>query len=59
MIICFVLYFFLFLYFILFRLSDLCHYYLDEIGEISLYKQWQHWYDDDEKNDDLYSIMCR
>ncbi|XP_006558247.3 uncharacterized protein LOC100576093 [Apis mellifera] len=41
------------------RLSDLCHYYLDEIGEISLYKQWQHWYDDDEKNDDLYSIMCR
>ncbi|KAF3423494.1 hypothetical protein E2986_00402 [Frieseomelitta varia] len=41
------------------RLSDLCHYYLDEIGEVSLYQQWQQWCNDSDKFPDLSNIICR
>ncbi|CAL7934106.1 unnamed protein product [Xylocopa violacea] len=41
------------------KLRDLCHYYLDEIGEVSLYEQWQQWCNDDEKYPDLINVMCR
>ncbi|KAK1134877.1 hypothetical protein K0M31_007645 [Melipona bicolor] len=41
------------------RLSDLCHYYLDEIGEVSLYQQWQQWCNDNDKFPDLTNIICR
>ncbi|XP_076766682.1 uncharacterized protein LOC143433280 [Xylocopa sonorina] len=41
------------------KLRDLCHYYLDEIGEVSLYEQWQQWCNDDEKFPDLINVMCR
>ncbi|XP_071864197.1 uncharacterized protein [Bombus fervidus] len=40
------------------KFRDLCHYYLDEIGEVSLYEQWQRC-NNDEKLRDLSNIMCR
>ncbi|XP_050575094.1 uncharacterized protein LOC126914746 isoform X2 [Bombus affinis] len=40
------------------KFRDLCHYYLDEIGEVSLYEQWQRC-NNDEKLHDLSNIMCR
>ncbi|XP_076629183.1 uncharacterized protein LOC143345696 [Colletes latitarsis] len=41
------------------KLRDLCHYYLDEIGEVELYEQWQQWCKDDEKFPNLTNVMCR
>ncbi|XP_012245885.1 uncharacterized protein LOC117240368 [Bombus vosnesenskii] len=40
------------------KFRDLCHYYLDEIGEVSLYEQWQRC-NNDGKLHDLSNIMCR
>ncbi|XP_076226647.1 uncharacterized protein LOC116432796 [Nomia melanderi] len=41
------------------ELRDLCHYYLDEIGENQLYEQWQKWCNDDENSPDISNVMCR
>ncbi|CAK9795425.1 hypothetical protein ANTQUA_LOCUS342 [Anthophora quadrimaculata] len=42
------------------KLGELCHYYLDEIGEVQLYGQWQQWCNDDnEMFPDLSNVMCR
>ncbi|OAD56191.1 hypothetical protein WN48_03677 [Eufriesea mexicana] len=40
------------------KLSDLCHYYLDEIGEVFLYEQWQRWRHDNNFQD-LITLVCR
>ncbi|XP_076175263.1 uncharacterized protein LOC143150701 [Ptiloglossa arizonensis] len=41
------------------KLEELCHYYLDQIGEVQLYEQWQQWCKDDEKFSTLSNILCR
>ncbi|XP_076288137.1 uncharacterized protein LOC143212817 [Lasioglossum baleicum] len=41
------------------KLADLCHYYLDEINEVQLYEQWQHWCNEEETTADISDIICR
>nr|XP_034174057.1 uncharacterized protein LOC117601446 isoform X1 [Osmia lignaria] len=41
------------------KLRDLCHYYLDEIGELRLYEKWQQWCKDAETYPNLTNVLCR
>ncbi|XP_015431648.1 PREDICTED: uncharacterized protein LOC107187953 [Dufourea novaeangliae] len=41
------------------KMRDLCHYYLDEIGEVRLYEHWQQWCNDDENSPDISNVICR
>nr|XP_050861899.1 uncharacterized protein LOC127069174 [Vespula vulgaris] len=41
------------------HLRDNCHEYLNEIDPLELYQHWQQWCQDDHKNPDLVTILCR
>ncbi|KAL2747433.1 spermatogenesis-associated protein 17-like isoform X2 [Vespula maculifrons] len=41
------------------HLRDNCHEYLNEIDPLELYQHWQQWCQDDNKNPDLVTILCR
>ncbi|XP_012151931.2 uncharacterized protein LOC100880997 isoform X1 [Megachile rotundata] len=41
------------------KIKDLCHYYLDAVGELELYEKWQQWCKDPDNFPNLSNVLCR
>nr|XP_012151933.1 PREDICTED: uncharacterized protein LOC100880997 isoform X3 [Megachile rotundata] len=41
------------------QIKDLCHYYLDAVGELELYEKWQQWCKDPDNFPNLSNVLCR